>query len=161
MRGVLPAARRDPPHGIDADVAEVGGSAPGAPGTEISEEHARGSENAPGLENAPASNEPTTRRAATAEDLVALEDALESFLETCARAVETHGNAARYAAAANGSAPAVEQTQAMFARRLADIRRDVARATRDTARRSGSGDGDGDEDDDTDDGDDDTEEGTA
>ena len=93
-----------------------------------------------------------------------MEDALESFLETCARAVETHGNAARDAAAAGGSAPAVEQTQAMFARRLAEIRRDVARATRDAAERSEYADGDGDADGDADadgDGDDDTEEGTA
>ena len=158
-----PDRARDPPHGIDVDVAEVGGSDPGAPGTEISEEHARGSD-APG--SPPASNEPeprdATSPAASAEDRVALEDALESFLETCARAVETHGNAARDAAAAGGSATAVEQTQAMFARRLAEIRRDVARATRDSAERSEYADGDGDGDADGDgDGNDDTEEGTA
>ena len=106
--------------------------------------------------------------------LCALVDALERFVGTCARAVETHGRAAREAAAkanaaareakaankkggrdakaaaetaaaAAAAAASVERMQGMFVRCAAEVRRDLAMAVARAEARRGAGDGEGSE----------------
>jgi hypothetical protein len=103
----------------------------------------------------------------TQDDRVALIDALEAFVLTCAVAVETHGRAAREAAAlANAelrdartqgdrkaarssplalAAVSIEKTQGMFVRCAAEVRVEVARAVARAEERHGGGEGDGSE----------------
>jgi hypothetical protein len=108
------------------------------------------------------------------EHRLALVDALERFVGTCARAVETHGRAAREAAAkanaaareakaankkggrdakaaaetaaaAAAAAASVERMQGMFVRCAAEVRRDLAMAVARAEARRGAGDGEGSE----------------
>ena len=108
------------------------------------------------------------------EHRLALVDALERFVGTCARAVETHGRAAREAAAkanaaareaksankkggrdakaaaetaaaAAADAASVERMQGMFVRCAAEVRRDLAMAVARAEARRDAGDGEGSE----------------
>ena len=66
---------------------------------------------------------------ASAEDLALLLSALESFQQSCERAVEVHGVAARAAAATAAGSSAIDQMQGMFVRCLSEVKREIAAAT--------------------------------
>ena len=86
----------------------------------------------------------------TDADRAALEEALDAFQGTCARAVEVHGRAARRAAnegtggagrpGGNGAAASsMEQMQGMFVRCVNDVRREIARITLEVTLEGGGG----------------------
>jgi len=92
----------------------------------------------------------TRRFEMTDADRAALEEALDAFQGTCARAVEVHGRAARRAAnegtggagrpGGNGAAASsMEQMQGMFVRCVNDVRREIARITLEVTLEGGGG----------------------